>query len=98
MWSFGVSGVARRPAFGPSSAAPTSLTGGIKMAAPMFPGPASLPLRTGPQSAACCNACNGGRWERQESLDQVIDTIRGQFGDTAIGRASLLGRNADGGT
>jgi len=37
----------------------------------------------------------GGR-QRQELLDRVIDTIRGQFGDAAIRRGSLLDRGTNG--
>jgi DNA polymerase-4 len=39
---------------------------------------------------------DAGRRQRQESLDQTIDTIRGQFGDAAIRRGSLLDRGANG--
>jgi DNA polymerase-4 len=39
---------------------------------------------------------DGGLGQRQQTLDQAIDTIRGQFGDAAIQRGSLLERDADG--
>ena len=39
---------------------------------------------------------DAGRRQRQESLDRTIDTIRGQFGDAAIRRGSLLDRGANG--
>lgn len=38
---------------------------------------------------------DGGHRQRQESLDQTIDSIRGQFGDTAIRRGSVLNQGAD---
>lgn len=40
---------------------------------------------------------DAGQRQRQEALDQTIDSIRGQFGGAAIQRGSLLGREgADG--
>jgi DNA polymerase IV len=41
---------------------------------------------------------DAGHRQRQESLDQTLDTIRGHFGDAAIRRGSLLGRENDGET
>jgi DNA polymerase-4 len=39
---------------------------------------------------------DGGLGKRREALDQAVDAIRGQFGDTAIKRGSLLDRDVGG--
>jgi DNA polymerase-4 len=41
---------------------------------------------------------DAGKRERQHSLDQTIDAIRGQFGAAAVRRASLLDRTTNSGT
>jgi hypothetical protein len=48
------------------------------------------------QAAVQGDLFDAGRRQRQELLDRTIDTIRGQFGDAAIRRGSLLDRGTNG--